>query len=86
MMNAICNKHSLDFQSVLRTVDKIIPRSVIIYMTDDADSILSNEETFIGDLTSDDPKERVFRVQFVLKTVTSSLLRKDIFVSSFTFQ
>ena len=53
-------------------------------MADENGEVLSNEETIIGDLTTDNPKERVFTIQFALKnqkydrSKTYYLIMKDI--------
>lgn len=83
--NRITNSiFSLQFFQNEKIGDKIIPRTVIVYMADGEGEILSNEETIIGDLTTDNPKERVFTVHFVLKNQkydrnkTYYLIMKDI--------
>lgn len=58
---------SLQFFQDEKNADKIIPRTIITYMVDQEGNVISNEEKIIGDLTYDDPKERVFSIQFVLK-------------------
>lgn len=60
---------SLEFFQNEKVADKYIPRTVVVYMADEDHHVLSNEETIIGDLTSDNPKERVFKVQFALKNM-----------------
>lgn len=65
--NSIFN---LEFFQTEKVEDKQIPRTVLIYMTDDEGSVLSNEETIIGDRTFDKPEERTFKLQFVLKSIT----------------
>ena len=45
------------------------PRTVIVYMADEEGEILSNEETIIGDRTSDNPADRTFKLRFVLKSM-----------------
>lgn len=65
--NSIFN---LEFFQTEKVEDKLIPRTVLIYMTDDEGSVLSNEETLIGDRTSDKPEERTFKLQFALKSIT----------------
>lgn len=66
--NRITNSiFSLQFFQNEKVADKMIPRTVVVYMADDKNNILSNEETIIGDLTNDNPKERVFTIQFALK-------------------
>ncbi|MGR5915370.1 hypothetical protein ACT7DA_30880 [Bacillus pacificus] len=39
-------------------------------MTDEEGNAISNEETIIGDRTSDKPEERMFKLRFALKTIT----------------
>ncbi|TXL64461.1 BREX-1 system phosphatase PglZ type A [Cerasibacillus terrae] len=58
---------ALDFFQTEKIADKITPRKVVVYITDEKDQALSNKEIIIGDLTSSDPKERVFNIQFALK-------------------
>ena len=65
--NSIFN---LEFFQTEKVEEKFIPRTVLIYMTDDEGSVLSNEETLIGDRTSDKPEERTFKLQFALKSIT----------------
>ena len=66
--NRITNSiFSLQFFQTEKIADKIIPRTVVAYMADEDGEILSNEEIIIGDLTTEDPKERVFTIQFALK-------------------
>ncbi|MBU5465808.1 BREX-1 system phosphatase PglZ type A [Virgibacillus sp. MSJ-26] len=60
---------SLEFFQNEKISGKHIPRSVVVYMADDKGNVLSNEERIIGDLTSDNPIERVFKQQFVLKNM-----------------
>lgn len=65
--NSIFN---LEFFQTEKVEDKRIPRTVLIYMTDDEGSVLSNEETIIGDRIFDKPEDRTFKMQFVLKSIT----------------
>src|SRR5699024_12455024 len=53
-----------------KVADKFNPRTVVTYMADGNGAVLSNEERIIGDLTSENPKEREFNIQFVLKNMT----------------
>ena len=39
-------------------------------MADEDGSVISNEETIIGDRTSENPEERTFKLRFALKTMT----------------
>jgi len=64
--NSIFN---LDFFQTEKVEDKMIPRTVVIYMADDKGNVLSNEETIIGDRSFDNPAERTFKLQFVLRSV-----------------
>src|SRR5690625_5034917 len=59
---------SLDFFQNERVVDHRIPRSVDVYIKNEAGQVLSNEETIIADLTTEDPKERIFNIPFLLKS------------------
>src|SRR5690625_1048283 len=59
---------SLDFFQNERVVDYRIPRSVDVYIKNEAGQVLSNEETIIADLTTEDPKERIFNIPFLLKS------------------
>lgn len=61
---------SLDFFQNERVADRRIPRSVDVFVQDEAGEVLSNEETIIADLTTEDPKERIFNIQFFLKNRT----------------
>lgn len=78
--NSIFN---LEFFQTEKVEDKTIPRTVVINMADEAGNILSNEETIIGDRSSENPAERTFKLQFVLKSIsyerskTYYLLMKD---------
>lgn len=65
--NSIFN---LEFFQTEKVEDKMIPRTVLIYMSDDEGTVLSNEETLIGDRTFDKPEDRTFKLQFVLKSIT----------------
>lgn len=58
---------TLAFFQTEKVKEKTTPRTVAVYMADEENNVLSNEETIIGDLTFDDPKERVFNIQFALK-------------------
>lgn len=60
----------LSFFQTEKVEEKVVPRSVLIYMADEGDSVISNEETIIGDRTSDNPEERTFKLRFALKTIT----------------
>ncbi|MED1850084.1 BREX-1 system phosphatase PglZ type A [Brevibacillus borstelensis] len=60
---------NLTFFQTEKVEDKRIPRTVKIYMVDDADSVISNEETLICDRTFDKPEERTFKLRFALKSI-----------------
>jgi uncharacterized protein (TIGR02687 family) len=60
----------LSFFQTEKVEEKVVPRSVMIYMADDNGAIISNEETIIGDRTSNNPEERTFKLRFALKTIT----------------
>ncbi|OOE12493.1 BREX-1 system phosphatase PglZ type A [Fictibacillus arsenicus] len=60
----------LSFFQTEKVEEKIVPRTVIIYMADDDGAVISNEETIIGDRTSDKPEERTFKLRFALKTIS----------------
>jgi uncharacterized protein (TIGR02687 family) len=60
----------LSFFQTEKVEEKMIPRSVVIYMADDNGDVISNEETIIGDRTSGNPEERTFKLRFALKTIT----------------
>ncbi|MEH7502940.1 BREX-1 system phosphatase PglZ type A [Neobacillus drentensis] len=60
----------LSFFQTEKVEEKLVPRRVMIYMADDDGSVISNEETIIGDRTSNNPEERTFKLRFALKTIT----------------
>lgn len=59
----------LSFFQTEKVEEKVVPRSVLIYMADEGGSVISNEETIIGDRTSDNPEDRTFKLRFVLKSI-----------------
>ncbi|MGG1689426.1 BREX-1 system phosphatase PglZ type A [Heyndrickxia ginsengihumi] len=61
---------SLEFFQTEKVEDKLIPRTVVIYMADEVGEVLSNEETIIGDRTFDNPADRTFKLRFVLKSIS----------------
>ncbi len=65
--NSIFN---LEFFQTEKVEDKMIPRTVVIYMEDENGNVLSNEETIIGDRPFDNPSERTFKLRFVLRSIT----------------
>lgn len=60
----------LSFFQTEKVEDKVVPRSVMVYMADENGAVVSNEETIIGDRTSNNPEERTFKLRFALKTIT----------------
>lgn len=60
---------NLTFFQTEKVEDKRIPRTVKIYMVDENDSVISNEETLICDRTFDKPEERTFKLRFALKSI-----------------
>jgi len=60
---------NLAFFQTEKVEDKRIPRTVQIYMADERDDVISNEETVIGDRVFDKPEERTFKLRFALKAV-----------------
>lgn len=65
--NSIFN---LNFFQTEKVEDKMIPRTVVICIEDADGTVLSNEETIIGDRTFDNPGDRIFKLQFVLKSIS----------------
>lgn len=61
---------TLNFFQTEKVEEKMNPRTVVIYMADEEGNILSNEETIIGDHPFDNPAERTFKLQFVLKSIS----------------
>ncbi|MBM7605942.1 uncharacterized protein (TIGR02687 family) [Metabacillus crassostreae] len=64
--NSIFN---LEFFQTEKVEDKIIPRTVVIYMADEEGNVLSNEETIIGDRPFENPADRTFKLRFILKSI-----------------
>jgi uncharacterized protein (TIGR02687 family) len=60
----------LSFFQTEKVEDKVVPRTVLVFMVDENDVVISNEETIIGDRTSENPEERTFKLRFALKTTT----------------
>ncbi|WP_342193880.1 BREX-1 system phosphatase PglZ type A [Paenibacillus uliginis] len=60
---------NLTFFQTEKVEDKRVPRIVKIYMVDDADNVISNEEMLICDRISDKPDERTFKLRFALKSM-----------------
>lgn len=65
--NSIFN---LEFFQTEKVEDKMIPRTVLIYMADEDGNVLSKEETIIGDRPFDNPSDRTFKLRFVLRSIT----------------
>ncbi|MCM3443721.1 BREX-1 system phosphatase PglZ type A [Metabacillus halosaccharovorans] len=64
--NSIFN---LEFFQTEKVEDKTTPRTVVIYMADEGGTVISNEETVIGDRPFDNPADRTFKIRFVLKNI-----------------
>ncbi|MGG1640414.1 BREX-1 system phosphatase PglZ type A [Paenibacillus sp. NRS-1782] len=60
---------NLTFFQTEKVEDKRVPRIVKIYMVDETDAVISNEEMLICDRTSDKPDERTFKLRFALKSI-----------------
>lgn len=60
----------LSFFQTEKVEDKVVPRTVLIYMADEDGNVISNEETVIGDRTSENPEERTYKLRFALKMMT----------------
>lgn len=65
--NSIFN---LEFFQTEKVGDKTAPRTVAIHMADEEGTILSNEETIIGDRPFENPSDRTFKLRFVLRSIT----------------
>ncbi|WP_367613792.1 BREX-1 system phosphatase PglZ type A [Heyndrickxia ginsengihumi] len=61
---------NLSFFQTEKVEEKVVPRTVMIYMADENGAVVSNEETIIGDRTSENPEERTFKLRFALKTIS----------------
>ncbi|MGE7923349.1 BREX-1 system phosphatase PglZ type A [Viridibacillus arvi] len=69
-MRKITNRiFNLNFFQTEKIGDKLKARKVFIYMADEDNNILSNEETVIGDRSFDNPAERTFKLRFALKNI-----------------
>lgn len=64
--NSIFN---LDFFQTEKVEGKMVSRTVEIYMANSEGSSISNEETVIGDCAFENPADRTFKLQFVLKSI-----------------
>lgn len=60
---------SLEFFQTERVADNRTSRSVAVYIQDESEQVLSNEESIIADLITENPKERIFKIQFALKNI-----------------
>lgn len=60
---------NLTFFQTEKVEDKRVPRTVKVYMVDEMDTVISNEEMLICDRTSDKPDERTFKLRFALKSI-----------------
>lgn len=60
----------LSFFQTEKVEDKVVPRTVLVFMADENNGVISNEETIIGDRASENPEDRTFKLRFALKTVT----------------
>lgn len=70
-MRRITNRiFNLNFFQTEKIGDKLKPRTVVIYMADEENNILSNEETVIGDRSFDNPAERTIKLRFALKNIS----------------
>lgn len=70
-MRKITNRiFNLNFFQTEKVGEKLKPRIIIMYMVDDENQSLSNEERVIGDRTSSNPAEREFRLRFALKNIS----------------
>ena len=61
------NEFTLNFFQTEKVGGKIIPVKVDVYMVDDKDNIISNQQTLLGDKVSDDPKDRNMSIDFILR-------------------
>src|SRR5699024_6405805 len=58
----------LNFFQTEKVEGKMTPRTANIYMVDEQEQKISNEEVVIADKATDKPEERMFKLRFVLKT------------------
>ncbi|MED4238942.1 BREX-1 system phosphatase PglZ type A [Priestia megaterium] len=59
----------LSFFQTEKVEEKTVPRTVKVYMAEEDGAVISNEETIIGDRTSENPEDRTFKLRFALKTI-----------------
>jgi uncharacterized protein (TIGR02687 family) len=58
----------LDFFQTEKVGGKMTPRTVNVFMVDDQEEKISNEEVVIADKITEKPEERMFKLRFALKT------------------
>lgn len=58
----------LNFFQTEKVEGKMTPRTANIFMVDEQEQKISNEEVVIADKATDKPEERMFKLRFVLKT------------------
>lgn len=58
---------TLNFFQTEKIGGKIVPLGVRVYMINDNDEIISNEEILLGDKESDNPEDRTMSIRFILK-------------------
>lgn len=69
-MRKVTNRiFNLNFFQTEKVGEKLKPQTVLIYMVDDENNVLSNEEAIIGDRTSSNPAEREYKIRFALKNI-----------------
>lgn len=61
------NITTLNFFQTEKVGGKILPCSLRVYLADENDEIISNEETLLGDKTSENPEDRTMSIRFILK-------------------
>lgn len=58
---------TLNFFQTEKVGGKIVPCSVRVYLADENEEIISNEEILLGDKTSENPSERNMNIRLILK-------------------
>lgn len=61
------NITTLNFFQTEKVGGKILPCSVRVYLVDENEEIISNEEILLGDKTSEKPEDRNMSIRFILK-------------------
>jgi hypothetical protein len=61
------NITTLNFFQTEKVGGKIVPCSVRVYLIDENEEIISNEEILLGDKTSENPGDRNMSIRFILK-------------------